>query len=113
MKEMQELACGHLETNTILGTGISLCKGPEADICLDCPITNKKFSVARIERMRRIREMLSLDRKEDQNVEEIQASVRHWAFSERDGKPFESSKQCDPTLALLGFSVLAPHICFS
>lgn len=52
-----------------LGTGISLCKVPEADICLDCPISSKKFSVAGTERMRRTREKLSLDGKEDQGVE--------------------------------------------
>lgn len=38
--------------NTVPCRGSSLCKGPEADICLDCPINNKRFSVAGIEGMR-------------------------------------------------------------
>ena len=39
--------------NTVPSTGSSLCKYPEADICLGCPINNKRFSVAGIEGMRR------------------------------------------------------------
>lgn len=39
--------------NTVPSTGSSLCKCPEADISLGCPINNKRFSVAGIEGMRR------------------------------------------------------------
>ena len=67
--------------NTVPSTGSSLCKCPEADISLGCPINNKRFSVAGIEGMRRRGKKLRRDRKEGQRTDGNQGPLqRHWAF---------------------------------
>ena len=55
--------------NTVPRRGSSLCKGPEADICLGCPINNKRFSVAGIEGMRSRGKKWRWDRKEGQRAD--------------------------------------------